>query len=62
MDFSREIKSVMDPLARDISALCQINSVEAEPKPGMPFGEGPAKALQLALEMGEKNGFPHREL
>lgn len=57
MDFSREIKSVMDPLARDISALCQINSVEAEPKPGMPFGEGPAKALQLALEMGEKMGF-----
>ena len=32
MDFSKEIKSVMDPLARDISALCQINSVEAEPK------------------------------
>lgn len=57
MDFTKEIKSVMEPLAQDISALCQINSVEAEAKPGMPFGEGPAKALQLALEMGEKMGF-----
>ncbi len=57
MDFSQEVKSVIEPLAQDISALCRINSVEAEPKPGMPFGEGPAKALQLALEMGASMGF-----
>ncbi len=57
MDFTKEIKSVMEPLAKDISALCQIKSVEGEAKPGMPFGEEPAKALHAALELGEKMGF-----
>ena len=57
MDFTKAIKDSMEPLARDISVLCRINSVEGEPKPGMPFGEGPAKALQEALKMGEAMGF-----
>ena len=57
MDLTKEMQSVMEPLAKDISALCQINSVEGEAKPGMPFGEGPARALQAALELGEKMGF-----
>jgi len=57
MDFKKQIEAVMEPMARDISALCQINSVEDEPQPGMPFGEGPAKALEAVLEIGEKMGF-----
>lgn len=57
MDFTKAIKDSMEPLARDISALCRINSVEGDPKPGMPFGEGPAKALAEALKMGEAMGF-----
>ena len=57
MDFKKAIEAAMEPLTQDISALCQINSVEGEPQPGMPFGEGPAKALEAALEMGEKMGF-----
>ncbi len=57
MDFKKQIEAVMEPMAQDISTLCQINSVEGEPQPGMPFGEGPAKALETALEMGEKMGF-----
>ena len=57
MDFTKEIKSAMEPLAKDISALCQIQSVEGEAKPGMPFGEGPAKALDAVLQLGEKMGF-----
>lgn len=57
MDFKKSIKEAMEPLAKDISALCQINSVEGEPKPGMPFGEGPAKALEAALKLGESMGF-----
>lgn len=57
MDFTKAIKDSMEPLARDISALCRINSVEGEPKPGMPFGEGPAMALAEALKMGEAMGF-----
>ena len=57
MDFKKQIEAVMEPLAQDISALCQINSVEGEPQPGMPFGEGPAKALEAALELGKRMGF-----
>lgn len=57
MDFKKSIKEAMEPLAQDISALCQINSVEGEPQPGMPFGEGPAKALEAALKLGESMGF-----
>ena len=57
MDFKKQIEAVMEPLAQDISALCQINSVEGEPQSGMPFGEGPAKALEAALALGERLGF-----
>ena len=31
--------------------------MEGEAKPGMPFGEGPAKALDAVLQLGEKMGF-----
>ncbi|MDD6042613.1 MAG: dipeptidase PepV [Eubacteriaceae bacterium] len=57
MEFKEEIRKNMPILAEDISALCKINSVEGEPQPGMPFGEGPAKALNAMLEIGEKMGF-----
>lgn len=57
MDFKRHIETVMEPLVEDISALCQINSVEGDPQPGMPFGEGPAKALAAVLELGKEMGF-----
>ena len=35
MDFKKAIEAAMEPLTQDISALCQINSVEGEPQPGM---------------------------
>lgn len=57
MDFKKYIEAVMEPLANDISALCRINSVEGEPQPGMPFGEGPAKALDAMLAIASEMGF-----
>ena len=57
MDFRSKADAYLDALAKDISALCRINSVEGEAKPGMPFGEGPAKALEEALRMGRELGF-----
>ncbi|MEG2530098.1 MAG: dipeptidase PepV [Anaerovoracaceae bacterium] len=57
MDFSKEIEASMEALINDISGLCKINSVEAEPLPGMPFGKGPAEALNAALKIGEDMGF-----
>jgi len=53
MDFKNAIKSSMKPMIEDIAALCRINSVEGEEKPGMPFGEGVAEALDAALEKRE---------
>lgn len=57
MDFKNLMKESIEPLAHDISELCKINSVEGDPKPDMPFGEGPAKALQAFLALGDKMGF-----
>ena len=57
MDFKKAIEASMPALVEDIAALCRINSVEGEAKPGMPFGEGVAQALETALKMGADMGF-----
>lgn len=57
MDFTQAVREALQPLTEDIAALCKIKSVEGDPKPGMPFGEGPAQALEAALAMGERMGF-----
>lgn len=57
MDFELKIKEDRESLIEDIKKLVSINSVESEPKEGMPFGEGPAKALQCFLDMAEEMGF-----
>lgn len=41
----------------DICELCRINSEKMSYQEGMPFGEGPAKALRFALEMADQYGF-----
>lgn len=40
-----------------ISELIKINSIKGDAKEGMPFGEGPAKALEEALKIAESFGF-----
>ena len=57
MEFTKAVDAAIEPLTRDISALCKIKSVEDEPQPGKPFGEGPAKALDAMLSMGQAMGF-----
>lgn len=57
MDFKKAIEDAMEPLSRDIAALCRINSVEGKPEEGAPFGRGPAEALETILKMGESMGF-----
>ena len=44
-------------LFADIAKLVAVNSVNMPPKPGMPFGEGPAKALETALEIASGMGL-----
>jgi len=46
-----------DKLVQDICRLVNIRSVRGEPKEGMPFGEGPARALDEALKIAGELGF-----
>ena len=44
-------------LAKDVIKLVNIKSTRGEPKPGMPWGEGPRKVLDTVLQMGKERGF-----
>ncbi|MBE6038320.1 MAG: dipeptidase PepV [Anaerofustis stercorihominis] len=57
MNAREYVNKYQDDIINDIKELVAIKSVEEEPKEGMPFGEGPAKALCKALEIAEKYGF-----
>lgn len=57
MEMEKVLENAVERIVEDIIKMCSINSVEDEAKEGMPFGEGPAKALQCALELGENMGF-----
>lgn len=44
-------------LLDDIKSLCAIPSVKGEAEEGKPFGDGPYRSLNLALDMAKKYGF-----
>ena len=44
-------------MVRDLATLVSIPSVKGEPQEGMPFGEGPAAALDCMLGLAKKYGF-----
>lgn len=46
-----------DEMINDIFSIIKINSCRGEAKEGFPFGDGPARALQEALNLGTKMGF-----
>lgn len=50
-----------EEMLRDISELVRIPSEKGESKPGMPFGEFPAKALDAAVKLAERHGFSVRD-
>lgn len=49
-----------DEMVQDIMRLCRIRSVRGESGEGMPYGEGPAKALAESLNMARNMGFVTR--
>ncbi len=57
MDFEAKIREDRESLVEDIKKLVSINSVETDPEEGMPFGRGPAEALQCFLTLAEEMGF-----
>lgn len=54
---SRWIDSHEQDLVRDTARLVSIRSVQGDPVPGAPFGEGPGKALAEALDICSGYGF-----
>ena len=61
--YEQQINAYFDAPARraqlveSISRLVRIRSVKGEAGPGMPFGEGPARALEEALKLCGELGF-----
>ncbi len=46
---------------RDIARLVRIDSVEGNPEPGAPFGPGPRKALDMALQIATELGLSTKD-
>lgn len=57
-----KVASLQDAMINDILEVVKIDSVQAEPKDGMPFGEGVANALEKALEIAQRMGFTTKNL
>ena len=56
-DIDKFVEENYDNIFRDIGRLVAINSVQTEAKENMPFGEGPAAALELGLEISRELGL-----
>ncbi|MGB9680369.1 MAG: dipeptidase PepV [Thermoanaerobacteraceae bacterium] len=57
MEINSYIDNMKDDLIKAVQEVIKIKSVQDEPKPGMPYGEGVAKALDKALEIAQNLGF-----
>ena len=56
-EISEYIESHKEEMLNDLMELIRINSEKGEEKSGMPYGEGPYKAIQSASKMLEGYGF-----
>ncbi|MCD2347698.1 dipeptidase PepV [Clostridium guangxiense] len=57
MEINKHVDLLKDELVKSTQKVLQIKSVQETAKPGMPYGEGPAKALACALEIAKSLGF-----
>ncbi len=62
MDFLELIDSYEKDIIQSTQETIRIKSVEEKPLPGMPFGEGPYRALEHILELGKEMGFQVKNL
>lgn len=61
--FKKYIKTIKPNLIENLQKLIQIPSVNSPAiAPNMPFGEGPAKALNYILELGNSLGFKTKNI
>jgi len=57
MELNKRIDEMKEDIIKSTADIVKIKSVEGEPKEGMPFGEGPYKALEKALSIAQELGF-----
>jgi succinyl-diaminopimelate desuccinylase len=57
MNFLNLIDEYKNEIVKSTQEIIKIRSVEEKPLPGMPFGEGPYRALEYILKLGEDMGF-----
>ncbi|MCI5722890.1 MAG: Sapep family Mn(2+)-dependent dipeptidase [Erysipelotrichaceae bacterium] len=57
MDVKSMVNGYREELLKRLDQLVSINSVEGKPEADAPFGQGPKKALEAALEMMKEDGF-----
>jgi len=57
MNLQEKILGYKDDVVKSMQEAIKIKSVEEAPLDGMPFGEGPAKALKYFLDLGREMGF-----
>jgi len=62
MDFLKLIDGYKNDIIKSTQDIIKIRSVEGEKKDNMPFGEGPCKALDFALNLADKLGFKTKNL
>jgi len=62
MGLDQHIKANKESLIKAVCDIIKIKSVEESPKPGMPFGEGPARALKFVLNLAESFGLRTKNL
>ncbi len=62
MDFLKIIDTYENEIIKSTQETIRIKSVEESPLPGMPFGQGPYKALEHILELGNEMGFEVKNL
>lgn len=55
--FNEYIREKQQEIIDSLMGCVRINSVEGEPEKGMPFGRGPAEALEYALKLAGDMGF-----
>lgn len=58
----KKILELKDQMIRSVQESIRIESVQGPRKEGMPFGEGPSRALQNALDLSKSLGFQTRDL
>ena len=57
MDLREKVLDYKEEVVKEIQNSIRVKSVKEAPLPGMPFGEGPAKALDHFMDLAAKLGF-----